>query len=292
MRRLSSALGLRAGAALALLLGCAAPTRANSIQQPGLTTGLPEGFGRTPGIYVATMIDSGFRSTNPSVTKQAVMIPLFITWSTPWDIGKTHVSIKAAPLVGVAAYAPGFGTTRPYNPYASVWLSWFLGNGFNLSVGEGVQINVPTKLNEALGRDFNAFQQNVAVSYVKNNKNITANAFYTTGRTRSTGSQPHTFNVDFTALKRVARKEYGIVGYGMWDLNSPSVGYLADGAKQSEMAIGAMWGYLIGNLIQVQGRVTTNIYKHNMGGHETRVGLMAVFPLWTPKAPNPRNARH
>ena len=169
-----------------------------------------------------------------------------------------------------------------------MWFSWFLGNGLNLSVGEGVQINVPTKLNETLGRDFNAFQQNVALSYVRNNVNVTTNAFYTQGRTRDAASQPHTFNVDFTATKRVARKEYGLVGYGMWDLNKPTVGY---GEKQSELAVGVMWGYLIGNLVQIQGRVTTNVYQSNMGGYDTRGGIMAVFPLWTPKAPRPKHAK-
>ena len=295
MKRLPRAVGLCAAAALGVLLGSAPAAAAddkekeNSIQQPGLTTGIAEGFGRTQGFYVATMIDFGFRSTDPSVTKQAVMIPMFFTWATPWTIGgKTQVSFKGVPFVGVSAYAPGFGTTRPYNPYASVWLSWFLGNGFNLSVGEGVQINVPSKLNETLGRDFNAFQQNVALSYVKNNINVTTNAFYTQGRTRDAASQPHTFNMDFTALKRVARKEYGLVGYGMWDLNKPSVGY---GEKQRELALGVMYGYLIGNLVQIQARVTTNVYQSNMGGYETRGGIMAVFPLWTPKAPTPKGTK-
>ena len=292
MKRLPGAAGLCA-AALGILLA-AAPAAAedkdkeNSIQQPGLTTGIAEGFGRTPGFYVATMIDFGFRSTDPSITKQAVMIPIFFTFAPGWEVGKTQISFKGAPFVGVSAYAPGLGTTRPYNPYASVWFSWFLGNGLNLSIGEGVQVNVPTELNQALGRDFNAFQQNVALSYVKNNISVTTNAFYTQGRTRDTGSQPHTFNVDFTALKRVARKEYGIVGYGMWDLNKPEVGY---GEKQSEVALGVMYGYLIGNLVQIQGRVTTNVYQSNMGGYETRGAIMAVFPLWTPKAPRPRNAK-
>ena len=286
-------LPLRAKAALAIavLLGSASTATASSIQLPGLTTGIPEGFGRTPGVYVASMLDFGIRSTDPSTTKQAVMIPLFVTWSTPWDIGQTHVSIKAAPFVGVAAHAPGLASTRPYNPYASVWFSWFLGNGWNLSIGEGAQIGVPNELTKALGRNFTAFQQNVAVSWVKNNKNVTFNTFYTSGRTRDTGSQPHTFNVDATATRRVARKEYGLIGYGVWDLNSPSVGYLANGQKQSEVALGATWGYLLGNLVQVQGRLTTDVYESNMGGHDTRFTVMAVFPLWTPPAPRPRNAK-
>ena len=282
---------VRAAAALAILVGTASSAAADSIQKAGLTAGIPEGYGRTPGVYIATIFDVGFRTTDPTVTKQAVMIPMFVNWSTPWDLGRTHVSFKAVPFVAVSAYTPDFGATRPYSPYGSVWFSWFLGSGWNLSVGEGAWFGFSNKLTTALGRDYVAFQQNVALSYVKNNRNVTINTFYTVGRTRDTGSQPNTFNVDFTAIKRNARKEYGVIGYGVWDLNSPSVGYLPDGQKQSEVAVGAYWGYLIGNLITLNGRVTTNLYQKNFGGHDTRFAVLAVLPLWTPPAPKPRNTK-
>jgi hypothetical protein len=290
VRRLSLARGVQAAAVLATLLGSASSAAADSIQRPGLTTGIPEGYGRTPGFYVATMIDFGVRSTDPTLSQQAVGIPMFFTWSTPWDLGNTHVSIKAAPFVGVIEHAPGLSSTRPYNPYASVWFSWFLGDGVNLSIGEGAQIGLSNDLTKAVGRDFTAFQQNVALSYVKNNWNVTGNGFYTTGRTRNTASQPQTFNLDVTAIKRVARKEYGAIGYGVWDLNSPSVGYLGAGQKQREVAAGALWGYLVGNLVSVQARLTTDLYQNNFAGHDTRLSLLAIFPLWTPAAPRPRNA--
>lgn len=289
LRRLPQARRMKAAAALAILLGSASFAAADSIQRPGLTTGIPEGYGRTPGFFVATMLDFGLRSTDPAITKQAVAIPMFFTWSTPWDLGKTHVSVKAAPFVGVVAKAPGLSKTRPYNPYASVWFSWFLGNGLNLSIGEGAQIGFSNDLTKAIGRDFTAFQQNVALTYLKNNWNVTGNTFYTTGRTRATGSQPHTFNVDVTAVKHVYRKDYGAIAYGVWDLNSPSVGYLGAGQKQSEFAVGVLWGYLLGNLVQMQGRLTTDIYQKNYGGYDTRFTVLALFPLWTPAAPRPRN---
>jgi hypothetical protein len=237
------------------------------------------------------MIDFGLRSTDPSITKQAVLAPMFFTWSTPWDLGTAHVSVKALPFVPVVEHAPGLAVTRPYNPYASVWFSWFLGDGLNVSVGEGVQIGVSNDLTKAIGRDFTAFQQNVALTYLKSNWNVTGNAFYTTGRERSTVSQPHTMNVDFTAVRHVYRTDQGPIAYGVWDLNSPSVGYLPNGQKQSEFAVGYLVGYLIGNLVQVQGKLTTDIYQNNYSGHDTRFTVMAVFPLWTPGAPAPRNAK-
>lgn len=291
MKRLPLARGFHAAAILAILLGSAPVATADSIERAGLTTGIPEGYGRTPGFYVASMFDFGLRSTDPSVTKQGVAIPVFFTWSTPWDVGNAHVSIKSAPFVGVLEHAPGLSSNRPYSPYASVWFSWFLGDGLNVSVGEGAQIGLSNELTKAIGRDFTAFQQNVAVTYLKNNVNITGNAFYTTGRTQSTGSQPHTFNIDFTAVKHVYRTDYGAVAYGVWDLNSPSVGYLGGGQKQSEFAVGALWGYFIGNLMQVQGKLTTDVYQNNYGGRDTRITIMTVFPFWTPAAPKPRNTQ-
>jgi hypothetical protein len=276
----------------AFLLGSAAVASADSIQRAGLTMGIPEGYGRTPGFYVASMLDFGLRSTDPSVTKQGVLIPMFFTWSTPWDVGrKAHVSIKAAPFVGVLEKAPGLDATRPYNPYVSVWFSWFLHDGLNVSIGEGAQIGFSNDLTKPIGRDFTAFQQNVAITYLRNNWNVTTNAFYTTGREKDTGSQPHTMNVDFTAVRHVYRTDQGPIAYGVWDLNSPKVGYLGNGEKQSEFAVGYLVGYLIGNLIQVQGRVTTDLYQNNYGGRDTRLTFMMVFPMWTPSAPKPRNAK-
>jgi len=291
VKRLLLARGVQAAAALAILLGSASLATADSIMRAGLTTGIPEGYGRTPGIYVASMVDVGVRNTDPSLTTQAVFVPVFFTWSTPWDIGTSHVSVKSAPFVGVVQHAPGLSKTRAYNPYVSVWFSWFLGHGFNFSIGEGAWIGFSNDLTKAIGRDFTAFQQNAALTYLRNNWNVTTNTFYTTGRTRDTGSQPHTFNLDFTAVKHVYRTDYGVVGYGVWDLNSPRVGYLPPGQKMSEFAVGGLWGYLLGNLVQVQGRLTTDIYQRNYGAHDTRLTIMAVFPFWTPRAPRPRSAK-
>jgi hypothetical protein len=281
---------LTAVAAFAILSGFGSSAIAGSIQRPGLTTGMPEGYGRTEGLYSATLLDFGARSTDP-FTKQAVGIPMFAIWSTRWDIGGARVSFKAAPLVGVGLDAPGLNEANIYSPYASVWFSWFLGHGFNLSLGEGAHIGLHNDLTKAIGRDFTAFQQNLALSYVRHNWNVTGNAFYATGRTRETGSQPNTLNLDLTATKRHGRKEWGAVGYGQWDLNSPSVGYLGGGKKQSEIAVGGLFGYLVGNLVQVQAKFTTNVYQKNLGGYDTRLWLQVILPLWTPRAPTPRNAR-
>lgn len=291
MKRILGAGRWRAAGMLATAaLGIAPAAFAGSIQQPGLTTGLPEGFGFEPGVYSVTLGDVGVRNTSPSYTTQAVGIPLFLTWSTPWDIGNSHLSFKAAPIVDVSLNAPGLHRSGLYSPYAGAWFSWWLGDGYNLSIGEGAQIGIGNDLTRALGRDFTAFQQNVALTYAKYNWNITGNAFYTSGRTTDTASQPKTLNLDLTAVKRSGRDEWGPIAFAQWDLNSPSRGYLPDGKKQAEVGVGWYYSYFIGNLVAIQLKVTTDVYQKNYGGKDTRIWLQFVTPLWTPPAPEPRNA--
>lgn len=260
---------------------------AGSIQQPGLTTGLAEGYGLTEGWYSVSAYNLGTRRTKPTGTTSATFIPAFITWATPWEPMGARLLFKAAPFVHVDLNAPGLNAASLYNPYYGAWLSWYLGNGLNLAIGEGVQVGLNSPVARAMGRDFNAFQQNVALSYVKDNWNITGNAFFTEGRTSPVMSQPRTANLDFTAIKRDGRMESGVIAYGQWDLNRPSVGY---GAKQSEVAVGGMISYLIGNQVSLQLKLTTTLQQRNLGGRDTRLWLQFVVPLHTPPGPEPRNA--
>lgn len=274
-------------AAMAACLLSAAPALAGSIQQPGLTTGLAEGYGLNEGVYSVTALNWGFSNTQPRSTTSATAIPMFVTWATPWEIADARLLVKAAPLVYVNLDTPGLKKNGLYAPYAGAWLSWFLGGGLNLAIGEGAQIGVHDDLTRAIGRDFTAFQQNVALSYVRDNWNVTANTFYTTGRTRPEASQPRTFNVDLTAVKRDGRWESGFVGYGQWDLNTPSVGY---GERQREIAVGWLCGYLIGNQMSLQAKLTTDVEHHGIGGRDTRLWVQLIVPLWTPPAPEPSRA--
>lgn len=261
---------------------------AGSIQQPGLTTGAPEGFGMTEGLYSMSVANIGAASLSGSGSmNSAVLIPAMVTWSTPWDLAGGHLSFKAAPGVFVDMSSPGMRKTSHYSPYFGAWMSWYLGGGFNVSFGEGVQVGLGSPVDRALGRDFNAFQQNLAITYLRNNWHVTANSFYTTGRTNSSISQPQTFNLDFTVSKREGRVEYGLIGYGEWDLNRPSVGY---GGKQSEVSVGALVGYLIGNQMSLQLKVSHAVHQQNIGGNDTRVWSALMIPLYTPSAPEPSNA--
>ena len=269
-------------------LGVVDFAQAGSIQQPGMTTGLPEGFAPTEGLYGVTMLNFGGYNANGSWSNSTVGIPAFLTWSTPWEPLGARLEFKAAPFVFMDMNGQSMRAGSLYNPYVGAWLSWFVGNGFNFAIGEGVQIGVDTTVDNATGRNFNAFQQNVALSYVRNNLDLTANAFYTTGNTSVWASQPETFNVDLTATKKDGRLEYGLVGYGEWDLNRPNLRY---GPEQSEFAVGGLVGYLLGNQISGQLKLTHAVYERNMGGNDTRLWGQLIIPLWTPPAPAPRNAK-
>ena len=275
---------LKIASASLLMVGFGSIAIAGSIQQPGLTTGLAEGYGLTEGFYSVTALNFGYRNTSPDATKGLTAIPTFITWSTPLEIADARVLLKAAPYVYVKMDAGKANFSGSYSPYYAVWLSWYLGDGLNLALGEGVQVGTNSSLSKATGRDYSAFQQNIALSYVKNNWNITGNSFFTAGKTTVLASQPKTANLDFTAIKRDGRMESGFIGYLQTDLNRPSTGY---GSKQTEVAVGWMYGYLIGNQISVQVKLTTDIYQKNIGGRDTRLWFQIIVPIFTPAAPAP-----
>ena len=81
--------------------------------------------------------------------------------------------------------------------------------------------------------------------------------------------------------------EMGLIAFGQWDLNRPAIGY---GEKQQEIAVGGLFSYLVGNQVSVQFKLTTDIYQRNLGGRETRAWVQFIVPLYTPPAPEPRNA--
>jgi hypothetical protein len=278
--------GLCAAAAIGAFcwVGSAA---AGSIQPPGLTTGLPEGFAPTEGLFAATPMSFGGYNTPAGNVTSAMAIPTFLTWSTPWEPFGARLEVKTAPLVYADIRMPGAHAASLYSPYGGLWLSWYVGGGFNFAIGDGAWFGYDSPVDKLTGRNYVAFQQNVALSYVKNNLDLTANAFYAAGRTDPTASQPDTFNVDLTATKRDGRLEYGFVGAGEWDLNQPKVGY---GKPQAEFDAGLLVGYILGNQIQGQLKLTHAVFEQNIGGHNTSVTGQLIIPIWSPPAPPPRNA--
>lgn len=260
----------------------AASASAGSIQQPGLMTGLAEGYAPEPGLYGVMAANFGgderFNST--------VGVPAFLNWSTPLEIAGARVQVKSVPLVVANVNMPGLHRIGTYNSYVGTWLSWSLGHGFNVAIGEGTWLSTGSPLTRALGTDFAAFQQNLAISYLRDNWNVTLNTFYTTGHTNAVASSPSTVNFDFTAVKRDGRAEWGFISFGEWDLNMPAVGYMA---RQRQVAIGALFGYLIGNQISAQIKLShTFLAKHT--ARDTRLGVQFIIPIYTPAAPVPYNS--
>jgi hypothetical protein len=270
-----------AASILASAMGCA-PSHAGSIQQPGLMAGLPEGWAPEPGLYGVMALNSGadekFNST--------VGVPAFLNFSTPLEVAGARVQLKTVPLVVANVNMQGLHRIGTYNSYVGTWFSWFLGHGFNVAIGEGAWISTGSPLTRALGTDFTAFQQNLAITYLRDNWNITLNSFYATGHTNPFASSPQTLNFDLTAIKRDGRAEWGFIAFSEVDLDKPAVGYMN---RQSSVAIGALYGYLIGNQISAQIKLSHTFYAKNTA-RDTRLGIQFIIPIYTPAAPAPSNS--
>ena len=138
-----------AAAALAILLGCAPPLPPIRSSVPGSRPACPKASAARRAVYVAgSCSTSGLRSTDPSTASRRSAMPMLFTWSTPWELGKTQSRSRPRRSSASSSTRPDLSTLRLYNPYASVWFSWFLGNGFNLSIGEGAQIGLSNELHD------------------------------------------------------------------------------------------------------------------------------------------------
>lgn len=268
-------------AGLVLALG-KTPASAGSIQQPGLTTGLAEGYAPEPGLYDVSAVNFGGDETFNST----LGVPAFLNFSTPLEIAGARVQVKSVPLVVLGVNMPGLHKIGIYNSYVGTWFSWSLGHGFNVAIGEGTWLSPHSPLTQALGTNFNAFQQNLAITYLRDNWNVTLNTFYTTGHTDVVASLPSTLNFDFTAVKRNGRAEWGLISFGQWDLNMPAVGYMN---RQQQVALGALYGYLIGNQISAQIKLSHTFLANNTP-RDTRLWVQFIIPIYTPPAPVPSNS--
>lgn len=241
---------------------------AESQLPPGISTGIPTGAPLPEGIYNITWFSLGNR---PGGADVAYGVPRFL-WSTPFQIFGGRVIIDG--LVPYASVAPPGAPTRIHdwaNPFLNSQIKWDLGGGLFGGFESGVYF--PTKSD--VGNDFASWQGGAMLSYLGNNWNLTAAAFYGTGKS---GFAPDWANIDLTATKKFDKFEIGAIAYGSTDLTSPTAGYL----KQSQFAVGGLVGYDFGP-VNAQFKLAHDIAQQNRGGYETRGTLQLIVPLWSPK---------
>jgi len=263
---------------------------AGSVTQPGETVGLAAGAPLPPGFYFVNTADWGCRDTAPEQTCVGVTIPVG-AWSTPW----TFLGARVHFLVATPAVEVGIHNTTHlsgmYNPLVAGQLAWQLGNtGWNFSYLLGAYFDVHSEV----AWSSTSINQRFALSYTKDNWNLTANLIWgiqldqVTDRPQLSGCpapfalngcNPDFINLDLTAAKKFGNWQIGAVGFGSWDVSTPVAGY----AKQSQFALGGLLGYDFGKVI-VQGYATTDVTETNYGGRDTRGWMRFIFVLGDPFA--------
>lgn len=263
----------------AMLAASTVSALAGSELFPGISTGIPLGAPLPEGIYSITIPSYGSRSTTPR-TEVGAGAPSWLIWSTPWTIaGGRLIFDTVTPYVD--ARVPGVIHRSGFaNTFLDAQLKWDLGNGFFGGFQSGIYLPVKNELNDlGIAHNWSAWQGVAALSYLKDGWNLSSTLIVGTGHDALPGSDPAPswFNYDLTATKKFDKFEVGAVAYGSMDLNAPFAGY----GKQSQFAIGGLVGYDFGR-VNVQMKLTTDVYEKNYNGKDTRVWANIIVPLWNP----------
>jgi len=270
---------LKVLAAGTMLVASTVSAFAGSQLFPGISTGIPLGAPLPEGVYVISIPSYGERSTSPR-TQVGAGAPAWLIWSTPWTIlGGRLLFDTVTPYVD--ARVPGVIHRSGFaNTFLDAQLKWALGDGLFGGVQAGVYLPAKNELNDiGVAHDWAAFQGIAAFSYLKDGWNLSSTFVFGTGHDGAAGTDvaPAWFNYDLTATKKFDKFEVGAVAFGSTDLSAPFAGY----AKQSQFAIGGLVGYDFGP-VNVQMKLTTDVYEKNYGGKDTRVWANIIIPLWNP----------
>ena len=254
----------------------------------GSLTGLALGAPLPEGIY-ALHIDSygsgGARSAQgaPGVSNLAYSAPLWLIWSTPWQIAGGRLGFSTMTAIADAWAPGGSGTDSFLNTLVEGHLGWNLHNGFNVSVYAGAWLPSTQAIPVAVGRDYTAFQGLGSVSYLANGWDFTATGGYGSGGGGNIGSatgQSASYTLDLTAARKYGKMELGSIAYGSWD---------QDGLKEEHFALGGLVGYDFGSFV-AQARLGTDVSHsdvHSSLDKETRGWLTIIRPLWNPASEGP-----
>ena len=221
---------------------------ATSTLPAGVTTGIALGAPLPEGVYDITIGSYGTRGTGGGTgVNLAYAIPVWLIWSTPWQIAGGRIVLDTATgvgdLWGVAAPFGSDGTDSWLNTLVEAQIKWNFGNGWNGGFQAGAWLPSTQALPIALGRNYTSFQGAAMISYVANGWNLTASGFYGSGGDVNSVDhwQPSWVNLDLTATKKLGKMEIGAIAYGSWDLDS--IGYAictSATCKQSQFAVGGL----------------------------------------------------
>ncbi len=269
----------------------------------GVTTGIALGAPLPEGIYDISIGSYGTR--NDVLGNLAYAIPVWLIWSTPWQIFGGRIGFDSAtgvadvwtpgntyhPAVGIVpGYQDGIGTDSWLNTLMEGSIAWSFGNGWNASLRAGAWLNSTQTLPMFLGRDYTAFMGGGSISYVANGWNLTATALYGSGGNGDLyKTQNPWINLDLTATRKFGKAEMGVIAYGSWDTECAG-GCWAGNGKSSEFAIGGLVGYDFGSFI-MQAKLAADVDAGNIyqipgyDAKEVRGTINIIKPLWNPAPP-------
>jgi hypothetical protein len=288
-RNLAIALGTAA------LCASAGPAAAISFTQAGATTGVPAGFNPPPGLYFGNSLNYGIGSggTNnapsPS-TAVGIEVPFFI-WSPGWNfLGASYAASAAFPFVEVGVHNTDY-VRGPFNPvFNPVQLSWNLGNGFAISVGEFIYVPIASDVAFAApGVTSGAsFEQRAAVSYIGNDWVASVNGIVGIATADSNGVQlPDYVDVDATLAHNFGKWQLGAIGYYSADINSTAFNTGGFNSRALQVGAGGLLGYNFG-VVDLTLKLTHEFISEGTTGyghHDTRVWSTIVIPIWNPTPP-------
>lgn len=261
---------------------------------PGITTGIPVGALPPPGFHVGSnsyvvfgKIKDGRGNTLPiKVVNYSETFSLL--WSSPYHIlGAQYGAgiLQAMSSHGVDARDIGGRSTRDFGMFNTILqpviLSWRLKEGLFVSMAHSVYLkNGDVTIRDGVrdqssyANDFWTYEPSVAVSYLHDGLDLTANLVYDhNGKNRRTGYQSgDVVYLDLTAAKQVGKVTYGLVGNYTRQIEDDELHgqVVGDGNRVSHIMGGPMLAYQAGRF-RLMARYLADIRSRN------DVGLSVVY---------------
>jgi hypothetical protein len=278
------------------------PSSAGSWIVPGATMGSPAGAVPPPGLYFANATFYGLGTTQRGGTESVNGEAPFFIFVPGWNIlGASYGMSIAFPFLEVASKTPRHAADMylrgPFNTYVTpITLSWNLGNGFFLAVGESFYVPVNTDvINPPSGgvRSGTAFETSVNLSYIANGWILSANNFIGITTYGVDGYKTADYlNSDWTLAHTFGEWELGAIGYGAWELQTvplaPGLPFRTSPAVQ--VGFGGLVGYNFGVmdvLLKATHQIVTKGTYPDSGKSDTRVWTTVVIPIWNSAPPMP-----
>ncbi len=309
------ALGLGAAA----LCAAALPAAAGQIQEPGITDGLALGAAPAPGFYYVNLANWGTgRIQTPNALKApdnadsiaiGGEVPFFVWVPDTKVLGATYSFTAAFPLVEASV---NHLTGNPPNLYfrgvfqpsiAPLNLSWSLGNGLFVAIGEAIdpavksEVTFPASSRPGYVTSAWGFDTHINFSYVANDWILSANNTISIQTIEGAGIQGNdAFGTDVTIAHEFGKWTIGAVGHGSWDLTATPMNmtYALTPGMGRAIAVGGLVGYNFGP-VDVLLYATNQVYAEGdtFGGRcDTRVWSTLVIPIWNPAPPAPVIAKY